>query len=400
MIKKIGILAATVSLLLVSLFPVPVQAQSGIIVSDSSAQASYPLRLSFNISAQSQTNITDIRLHYRIDRDGFAEVVSEAYLDFAPDTAVKVQWSLDMRRIGGLPPESVVDYWWTLTDASGDTVQTTSQGVVFDDTRFSWQSLTEGMVTIRWYRGDLSFARELMTTAQAALVRLAEDTGAYLKKPVKIYIYATYNDLQSAMIFPQEWTGGVAYTEYGIIAMGIAPDNLAWGKTSTVHELTHLVVHQMTFNPYNSLPTWLSEGLAMYNEGLLDPTSAGLLQQAATGNSLISVRTLASPFSSDTDQALLSYAQSYSLVEYLVTTYGQSRMLELMAAFSQGSTYDGALENVYGFDMDGLNILWQEYIIGKFKGVGNTAWNNDLAPAGLADWLLGGLLFEPALTRS
>ncbi len=400
MMKKLGILAATVILLLLLLFPAPVQAQSGITVGDSSAQASFPLQLSFNLSARSQADITDIRLHYRIERDSFAEVTAEAYIDFAPDTAVNVQWSLDMRRIGGLPPESVIDFWWTLTDASGDTVQTNLQWVVFDDTRFAWQSLTEGMVTIRWYRGGQSFARELMSTAQAALVRLTADTGAHLTKPVKIYVYATYGDLQGAMIFPQEWTGGVAYTEYGIIAIGIAPDNLAWGKTAAVHELTHLVVHQMTFNPYNDLPTWLSEGLAVYNEGLLDPASAGLLQKAATGNSLISVRTLASPFSSDTQQALLSYAQSYSLVEYLVTTYGQDKMLELLTAFSRGSTYDGALNNVYGFDMDGLNIRWQEYIIGKFKGIGTSVSNDALPSARLADWLVGGLLFEPALAWS
>ena len=28
----------------------------------------------------------------------------------------------------------------------------------------------------------------------------------------------------------------------------------------------------------------------------------------------------------------------------------------------EGNTYDGALEKVYGFDMDGLDILWRDYI--------------------------------------
>jgi hypothetical protein len=37
-------------------------------------------------------------------------------------------------------------------------------------------------------------------------------------------------------------------------------------------------------------------------------------------------------------------------------------MLDLLNTFSQGSGYDAALEAVYGFDMDGLDSLWREYV--------------------------------------
>jgi len=382
--KKTGVFVLFVLLLLVILCPGLVQARGGLAVTDNSAEAQFPISLSFSLSAVSDVDITDIRLHYTVDRDSFAEVTSEAYIDFVPDTDVDVRWSLDMRRIGGLPPESVVQYWWTLEDTGGNKLKTAPLTVNFNDERYSWESLTEGKVTIRWYEGNQSFAGELMSTAQDALVRLAQDTGAYLKKPVKLYIYADTGDLQGAMIFPQEWTGGVAYTAYGIIAIGIASDELAWGKTSIVHELTHLVIHQMTLNPYNDLPRWLDEGLAMYNEGLLEPTFASRLLKAVEGDTLISVRTLSSPFSTDSEKALLSYAQSYALVEYIIGAYGQSRMLELLTTFSQGSGYDEALENVYGFDMDGLDNLWREYIIGKFEGIGATTSTSALVPAGVS----------------
>ena len=101
------------------------------------------------------------------------------------------------------------------------------------------------------------------------------------------------------MIFPQEWTGGAAFTEFGIIAIGISPGQLDWGKGALVHELTHLVVHQATFSPYGALPIWLDEGLAMYNEGELAPPFQSALQQAISEDKLISVRSLCSPFSAD-----------------------------------------------------------------------------------------------------
>ena len=125
------------------------------------------------------------------------------------------------------------------------------------------------------------------------------------------------------------------------------------------HELTHLVIHQMVFNPYNDLPTWLDEGIAMYAEGALEPVLVALLDKAEAEDSLISVRSLSSPFSAYAEESLLAYAQSYSLVEFLISNYGQSKMLELLSTFRQGSGYDEALLKVYGFDMDGLDSLWR-----------------------------------------
>jgi hypothetical protein len=206
-----------------------------------------------------------------------------------------------------------------------------------------------------------------MSAAQQALGRLAEDTGASLEKPVKLYIYADANDLRGAMVYPQEWTGGVAFTRYGIMAIGIAPGDIDWGKGAIAHELTHLVINQMTLNPYNSLPTWLDEGLAMYTEGLLGPEFTTYLSKAVAEDSLISVQSLSSPFSAYAEEASLSYAESYSLVEFLISSYGQSKMLELLNAFRQGNSYDGALERVYGFDMGGLDSLWRDYVTKQYQ---------------------------------
>jgi len=339
-----------------------VQAQNGLTILDSSVEAEFPSRLSFNLAAQSDVNITDIRLCYTVDRASFAQVTSEVYIEFAPATTVDVNWTLEMVKIGGLPPGSGVDYWWVVEDASGGRIETAPSRVQFDDNRYPWHSFTEGKVTIYWYKGNDSFAQEIMLSAQQALVRLTEDTGAELEKPVKLYIYANAQDLRGAMIYPQEWTGGVAFTRYGTIAIGISSDNLYWGKRAIAHELTHLVIHQMTLNPYNDLPTWLDEGLAMHTEGMLGSKFKAYLERAIAEKSLISVRSLSSPFSAYGGQAYLSYAQSYSLVDFLISKYGQAKMLELLLTFRQGSSYDGALEQVYGFDMDGLDTLWQDYV--------------------------------------
>ena len=362
MMKKFALIALILCLSLGILSPGLVQAQDELTILDSSVQLDFPTRLNFSVSAQSDVDITDIRLHYIVDQLSHVQVTSEVYIEFVPATTVETRWTWDMRRTGGLPPGSRIEYWWTVKDAGGDEIETFPAQIQFDDARYEWRSLTEGEVTIYWYKGDESFVQELMATAQEALVRLAENTGASLEKPVKVHIYANAQDLQGSMIYPQEWTGGVAFTRHGIIAIGIAPSNLNWGKRAMTHELTHLVIHQMTFNPYNDLPTWLDEGLAMYNEGALSSQFATRLNKAIAEDSLISVRSIASPFSAYSEEAILAYAQSYSLVELLINNYGSDKMLELLNTFRQGSGYDGALENVYGFNMDGLNTLWRDYV--------------------------------------
>ena len=42
-------------------------------------------------------------------------------------------------------------------------------------------------------------------------------------------------------------------------------------------------------------------------------------------------------------------------------------MLYLLLIFKQGSSYDEALDIVYGFDMDGLDTLWRDYVTKQYQ---------------------------------
>src|SRR4030042_1155227 len=131
------------------------------------------------------------------------------------------------------------------------------------------------------------------------------------------------SNLIGAMIYPQEWTGGVAYSQYGIIAMNVegTQSRIESGKRTISHELTHLVINQVTNNPYNYLPNWLNEGLAMTSEGELELSFILALSRADAENSYISVRSLCSPFQAAINQTILSYAESYKIVSYLINEY-------------------------------------------------------------------------------
>jgi hypothetical protein len=357
MIKKLGILISVLSLatgLMAGLAPGLTLAAGDINVISSTATPQFPSSLSFSVQATGGANIVDVRLHFSVERDSFVKVITEEKLGFSSSTSITAVYSWDMRQSGGMPGGTVVDFWWTLKDSAGKSLTTSPQKVSFDDARFTWRSLKGSNITIYWYSGNTSLAQTLMDTAQSGLSNLEKNT----------------TDMQGAMIFAQEWTGGATYPPYSTIVIGINASNLDWGKGALVHELAHMVNYQMTNNPYSGLPTWLDEGLAMYAEGPLDSTFEVSLMGAMAQGSLFTVRSMASPFSTNAALSYQEYAQSYSLIDFLVSRYGQSKMAALLEAFHQGSTYDGALLEVYGFDMDGLNKLWlsfatQKYLSGK-----------------------------------
>jgi hypothetical protein len=337
------------------------------VIGSSTAQADFPDAITFSLQATGTSVITDVRLHYRVEHDSYARVISEVQADFNSSTRVSASWTWDMRQSGGLPPGTVVEYWWTVKDAAGRLTTSASQTLSFEDTRFSWHQLTGGNLIFYWYSGNQTAAQQLLDASLAGLAELEAKTGAHLSQPVKVYMYANQQAMLDAMLFPQEWTGAATYPDYATIVIGLAGSD--WNASTMVHELAHMVSYQITRNPYGGMPVWLSEGFSMYAEGELDIYFTSTLTSALNIGSTLTVRSLSSPFSADSSLSYLSYAESYSLVDYLVATYGQEKILSLLEVFGRGADYDAALEEVYGFDMDGLYSLWLKYALSKYVGV-------------------------------
>ena len=350
--KRLCLLLIVFITLLLAL-PGVARAEDEITVISSSTLSMFPNSITFNLEVESDVQITDIDLKYRIKKLSLVPVSYRVDVDFTPGARVAASWTWNMLETGGLPPGAEVEHWWLIEDASGHRSETSPASIKFDDLRYDWNSLTSDQIALYWHQGDQPFAQELMDAAQGALQRLASDTGVSLEQVVSIYVYASPDELRGALIFPYEWTGGIAFSDYGIIALGV-PD-----LRTLRHELSHVVIYQAVFGPFGVIPRWLDEGLAVYTEGELRSDFRSHLDEAISEDELISVRSLASSFPTDPDEARLSYAESYSLVVFLLDNYGQDKMLEILDVFKQGSGYDDALIQVYGFDMDGLNELWR-----------------------------------------
>jgi hypothetical protein len=340
--------------------PAPVAAQGPIQVLDQSVETAFRDHITFNASLESESKITEVRLLYRVAGQ-LATARGDA--DFEPGTRVEASFTIDQKR-DYLPPGTELEYWWQITNEAGDSLKTEPQHLLYMDERHDWQTLSSDRLTLYWYKGDRSFGEALFDQANKTLDQIENEAGVKVEVPVKIFIYGSFADLHDAIaVGSQEWTGGQAFTDQGVVVIGVSPDDLDYGLIATPHELTHLVIHQATDNPFGDIPRWLDEGLAVYMSGELDAPwrdYRDMVARSARQGKLMTLQTLSSSFPADSEQAGLAYAESGVVVEFIIKHYGQKAMAHLLEIFSQGALYDDALEQALGVDTWGLDNAWRE----------------------------------------
>jgi hypothetical protein len=340
----------------------PVHAQAGIQLVSDAASPSFPETVTFKAEFKGGANITSVVLEYGVDQLTCGTVVGKSFPQFTQGTDVQVEWSWDMRQSGSLPPGASLWWHWQVQDANGTQFTSPTQTMIWLDNIHSWQVISGGNINLHYYDGGQAFGQALHDAAAQALVRLSQDVGISSEKPVDIYIYANTNDLKDAVLYEPAWIGGQAYPENNIVIIGVSTDQLDWGKSTEAHELTHVLIGHLTFSCLGFIPTWLNEGLAMYGEG--GPQAAELAQfdQAKASNQLLSLSSLAGGFSEEASRANLSYTEAYSVVNFLIQTYGRDKMTALLLALRNGATIDEALQATFGFDTNGLEDAWRTSI--------------------------------------
>ena len=354
--KYILILFIIIDLLL----PKTVFAQgTAITASNDGALITFPNSISFSVDLESEEEISAIQMQYGTTQDTCGKVVAIAFPEFTPGKKVHAAWEWDMRQSGGEPPGTMIWWQWKIEDSAGNILLTDKKTVTWLDTTHPWKEIDQGMIRLHYYLGDESFGKTLSDAAVSALERLSSDTGINASQPIDLYIYGDQQDMKDAVLYEPGWTGGLAYPDYNSVIIGIAPEQVEWGKRTEAHELTHVLVGDYTFTCLGSMPTWLVEGLAVYGEGGPEPAEASYFDQNRSDNTLLSFRVLSGGFSEDPNKADLSYSQSYYMVNYLIDQFGKEELIKFLDLLKTGEDINDALVSAYGFDLTGFEKAWR-----------------------------------------
>jgi Flp pilus assembly protein TadD len=144
----------------------------------------------------------------------------------------------------------------------------------------------------------------------------------------------------------------------------------SWGRVMR-HELVHIFnLEQTKFQ----VPHWLTEGLAVRNEGFARPADwVHLLAERAAADELLNLNTINLGFMRPRSPSewTLAYCQAQLYVEYLTQTYGEGVVAGLLKAYGERLDTPAALQQACGADVAAVEAGYKEYVRGvvaKVKG--------------------------------
>jgi hypothetical protein len=337
----------------------PIGAAAPVTVSASTATPHFPQNIAFHLEAGAASGeITAVNLLYHAAN---TPVTKRVRVPAERGQRISLDYALDTQA-DFLPPGLDIEYRWAFTLSDGTQYRTDPATLFYMDDQQQWKKKTSGQITLWWYSGDDAFGQDAIDTATRATERLKKTFNVTGDRPIRILIYSNARDLRVALPpNSAEWIGGGATTDLGIIHAAIAPGQSAASEIRRIlpHEMSHMIVYQASLNPYNHPPLWLDEGLAVHNQETPDVRFRPLVRDAADTGKLIPVRALDSPFPFNADQALLSYAESESIVNFIINAYGNKYIGALVSAFKDGLSYDQVVQKILKESIEDLDKEWK-----------------------------------------
>ena len=344
----------------------------------------FPGKVDLSVTVEGEAEIVEVRLFYRTLG---SQVWAYAYPDFLPSNRITASLNLTGEVSRYLPPGTEIEYYYQIRDSQGNVLDTEPAVVEYEDTRFDWEQITVGPLTLYYYDQSNFRVRAVARSLESDLERMQELLKLEPAGEIKGMIYSRRSHTlaafpqQSRTTTKQQTFQGFAFQERNLF-LGLGMD-----RGLIVHEAAHLMFGQALGDRALSTPSWLDEGFASY----MDPSSrifSGASLNSRT-NPLRSMNVV-----TGTPHAISAfYQKSLSVVAFLIDEFGETNFQEFVARLGRGNTVDASLKDVYGFDIDGLDARWA----GEAPGAPAPApaAPGSGSPSAILffnSWLLGGLI--------
>jgi hypothetical protein len=335
--------------------PGAARAQQPISVVSDQAQNEFPRGVTFSITLSVAAGVKEVRLQYHLAPDGTGATAVASCTGAATITCT---YSLISGNGISIIPGAEITYHWDIEDAGADKLSTDDKLYVHGDTRFTFQTLKLDNVTLYYHSGTEAQARAVLNAAADTLQKVGALERTQVTFPVKVFLYATADEMQPA-IAPGgpgrgvQILGEVVYSDTAMVSSDVATLDIVR------HEVAHIVTRQATKGPFG-IAGWLNEGISVYSQTQPLEGHADALQRAIDSDRALSFKELNSSASGSVAGTVgLYYGQAGSIVTFLVDTYGADKFADLLKVFKDGTTADKGFQTVYGFDQLGMENAWR-----------------------------------------
>jgi hypothetical protein len=317
----------------------------------------YPKQLTFNVTAQSAVDITDITLNYAITGTGTGALGKPS----DPITAGKmVSVSVVVQVNSGssyIPVGSNFTYHWQITTSDGNVTNGPAATFLFLPPNQTWQNVSGDFMTVYYHSNNQSLANNYLQAGVETYNKIGKQLlNTTLKiTPVKVVLFD--NEQEMLLALPPNgptFNGSVTTCGTKVTQDIVLVIPLSCGSTDPTdtlrHEFGHILNQTAGGGAFGKLPSWLDEGTAVYAQTTPGDNYISAFQAAARANRLLPVSTMGSA-PTDPNLVNLFYGQSYSMVKYLIDNGGPAKYAQFFATIQQGNRFDQAMSMVYGFDL-------------------------------------------------
>lgn len=179
----------------------------------------------------------------------------------------------------------------------------------------------------------------------------------------KIYVYDNVEDYQNVTGLPSWSMGSVIPKEKTI---HVFPYINWFFEIILPHELGHIIFREFVGFDNTAIPIWLDEGVASYQEKFRRALADRLVKKAIDENRFISLQWLSNinpHLIKEPEIVELFYAESISVVNYLIKEFGKDRFFFFCRALRDKKNFEEAMASIYRFkNIKELDSAWQRYL--------------------------------------
>ncbi len=213
---------------------------------------------------------------------------------------------------------------------------------------------------------DQRLAESISNISEEIYSEIVTDVGVAPLPGIEIFIAHTHEDFLARQPTPgkaPEWAAGLAYPELNTVILK-APAAALYGTIDPVrtfrHELAHLTLHQALTGIH--IPKWLDEGLAMYEAKEWTLRTTAVMTSVTLKKKFIPLTSLNDAFPIAFEEAETAYAQSFSMVAYLLDRHGREAFHEFILNLKKRTTLSQAAQDAFGLSFYELELRWHRYL--------------------------------------
>jgi hypothetical protein len=203
---------------------------------------------------------------------------------------------------------------------------------------------------------DKGCLKDLSNELENNYARVTNDLHTSLDEKTNIYIYSDLKSYHEAIYQPDAPNWAVGNAELPDTIDMVNPLKAGNGYSHSdfmkviVHEFTHIVTAKINPN-INSIPRWLTDGIAVY-EAKQDDNVNQVISRAKAINKFPKLKDLENPYTFGDD---CGYQYSYSIVDFIIKTYGYDKLIALIKSPAD-------FEKILGITEDNFQKKWISYV--------------------------------------